>query len=61
MKLVNYRCEKCGHQVEELFTAGEQVLEFLKDRLCFGCKKRNTLKKWNFKNNEQVQKFKGEW
>ena len=61
MRLVNYRCDHCGHEIEELFDSHEEIPEVLPERLCFECRKRGHYEKFNFKNNDQVQKFKGEW
>lgn len=60
MKLVNYRCKECQKDVEEIFFSDEKIPELLRQR-CPQCEKANTLERYNFKNNAQVQKFKGEW
>ena len=50
MRLVNYRCSECGHEIEELYRLSEEIPETL-DRVCFECKKRVEMQLLNFKNN----------
>ena len=60
MKLVNYKCNICGEETEELFASGEEIPREL-DSICIHCDGIGTLIRWNFKNNKQVQKFEGQW
>ena len=48
MKLVNYRCEDCEAEVEEMFNDSEEQPEYLEE-LCEKCG--GFLKKFNFKKN----------
>jgi hypothetical protein len=57
MRLINFRCEDCGKDREELFTRDELEevgeLEELEER----CECGGLLKKFDYKNNPQVWKF----
>jgi len=48
MKLANFKCEKCEHEVEEIFKDTEEIPDDL--GACPECG--GILKKWNFKNNK---------
>ena len=54
MKLVNYKCTECSYQEEVLYNDSEEVKESLIN-ICPSCG--GNLKKYNFKNNQQVWKF----
>ena len=56
MKLVNYRCEECQEDYEELFQDTEEIPEELTEEACPKCGKL-TLKIWNFKKNDQIWRF----
>ena len=51
MRLVSYRCDKCGKEYEELFNDSEDKPDELKDPKC-ECG--GTFKKWDIKSNDQV-------
>lgn len=53
MKLVNYRCENCEKNVEELFDNHEEQPEELEEK----CECGGTVKKFNYKNNCQVWRY----
>ena len=54
-KLVNYKCENCETEFEELFGDTEEIPEELVDTVCPDCQ--GKFKIWNFKNNKQVWKY----
>lgn len=54
MKLVNYRCEDCFTDFEEMFNDTEDSPETLDD-LCEECGGKYI--KWNFKANDHVWKW----
>ena len=51
MLLVNYRCEKCDEEYEELFNDSEDKPDKLEDPKC---KCGGTFSKFNFKKNDQT-------
>ena len=55
MKLLNYKCVKCGREYEELLSTYEEIE--LGDQLiiCPVCD--NEMKPFNFKNNSQTWKY----
>jgi hypothetical protein len=53
MKLVNYRCDKCLKDSEELFNRDDEIPECLEEKCSCG----GEFKKWNLKNNVQVWRY----
>lgn len=49
MKLINYKCDKCEQEMEQLFADFEDIPQFVP---CI-CEHDVYMKKWNVKNNGQ--------